>query len=76
MEAIPDGLTFDPEICGWDNIRAWYRDRYAGAVHACRDRQRGLWAGIQCGAHELNLGLFNSRDEGKLAIIACFRGRG
>ena len=45
MGSILDDLTFDPEIRGWDNIRAWYRGNYAGGVHACRDRKRGWWAG-------------------------------
>jgi hypothetical protein len=43
-------------------------------VHACRDRKRGWWAGIHCGPRELCLGVFESRDEGKRAIVAWFRG--
>jgi hypothetical protein len=74
MGSILDDLTFDPEIRGWDNIRAWYRGSYAGCVHAARDRKRGWWAGIYCGPRELNLGLFSTRDEGKQAIIDWFRG--
>ena len=69
MEAIPDGLTFDHEIRGWDNIRAWYRGEFAGDVHACRDRKRGWRVSIYCGPRGLNLGVFDSRDEGKQAII-------
>lgn len=74
MDDLPDGLTFDDEIRGWENIRAWYRGKYAGDVHACRDRKRGWRAGIYCGPRELNLGTFGSRDEGKQAIIDWFRG--
>ena len=74
MDDLPDGLTFDCEIRGWDNIRAWYRGQFAGGVQASRDRKRGWWASIYCGPRELNLGVFDSRDEGKGAIIDWFRG--
>ena len=74
MEAIPDGLTFDPEIRGWDNIRAWHLGQFAGGVHHSRDHSQCWWAGVGTGLTEINLGLFDSRDGGKQAIINWFRG--
>jgi hypothetical protein len=72
MDALPDGLTFDPEIRGWDNIRAWYRGEFAGAVHSSRDHAGCWWASVHMGAATVNLGLFNCRDDGKRAIIEWF----
>lgn len=70
MDALPDGLTFDPETRGWENICAWYRGQYAGCVHHRRAPHDGWWAD----ACNVCLGAFATRDEGKQAIIAWFRG--
>ena len=68
--SLPDGLTFDPEIRGWENIRAWYRGKLAGGMHHRRAPNDGWWAD----AGPVCLGTFDTRDEGKQAIINWFRG--
>ncbi len=69
MDDLPDGLTFDPEVRGWENIRAWYRGDFVGDVHACRDLVSEAGTIYCAGRNELVLGLFESRDEGKRAIV-------
>jgi hypothetical protein len=72
--ATPVDLTFDPETRGWDNLRAWYREEFAGGVQASRQHYQQWWARVHLGATGVNLGLFDTRDEGKRAIIEWFRG--
>ena len=67
---LPDGLTFDPEIRGWENICAWYHGKLAGEIHHRRAPHDGWWAD----ACNVCLGAFDTRDEGKQAIIDWFRG--